>query len=146
MNKHFLPTLTGALSMFIVFLAWSPIDMYFFGADIYTKAPFTDWTSHIGAFLVAVFALKIFHAGILSYLHESIPKCACNIFKNISKFAVFAFLLTQGQAVIITALTFDMPTSLVVSWAISGFFQILAASLVMVPMHYKQSGVPITVS
>lgn len=137
MKKHIYSTLAGAVVMLVVFFLFGFIDMHYFGAEIYNSDPFVDYSNRMGLFVAIIFGLKLFHAFLLSNLHEKIPRCGSGLWAKVWRFSLLSFFLVYGVGLAMTALTMTTPVLLVASWAVNGLLQTFAASFVIIPILYK---------
>lgn len=137
MKKHLYSTLAGALAMFIVFILFGFVEMHFFGTDVYSEPPFIDYAEKMGLFTLMLIGIKLFHAFLLSYLHEVIPRCHGSLWPKVWRFSILASLLVFGPGLLITAATMTVNPWMIFSWVVSGVLQTFAASAVMIPILYK---------
>lgn len=139
MQKFLYSSLAGGIVMLVVFFVFGHIDMTYIlsDPDVYHKSPYIDYRESMHMFLIYMFLLKWFHAYLMAYLHEKIPRCEEPMFSKIWRFGVFSFFLFYGVGLLMTAITMEIETALLLSWAANGFFQCFFGSAVMIPIIYK---------
>lgn len=137
-KKYTLATLAGGFAMFVAASLYMQLEAQFFGMEIYSRPLFYGMDEmnpmvFMGFFLL----LKLFHAALLSYLHEKIPRCGSGLWSKVWRFTGFAWVLMFGVGLLMTLLSMPVPPLLVASWALGGLVQTFAGALAIIPIVYK---------
>ncbi len=124
--------------MYAAFLIYAPIEMKILGADVYNNPNlFYDMKETMLQFTIGFAVLKIFHAFLLSYLHEKLPRCGSPLWEKVWRFSLLAFLLVHGVGLGMTVLTMPIEKIMIASWLINGLVQTFACSFAIIPILYK---------
>ena len=120
-------------------MIFGAVDMHLLSdAEAYSKPPFLDYTDKMPLFFAGLFGIKLFHAFLLSYLHERIPRCPSScLWSKVWPFSLLAFFLVFGPGLLMTAFTMTVNPIMTASWAINGLIQTFAASFVIIPILYS---------
>ena len=124
--------------MFIAASIYMQLEALYFGMEIYSRPIFYGMDEmSIVKFMGLFFVLKLFHAKLLAYLHEKIPRCNSSLWSRVWRFTGFSWVLVYGVGLLMTLLTMPIPALLIASWALGGLVQTLAASFVIIPILYS---------
>lgn len=139
LKKYILSSLAGGIAMFVAASVYMQIEALHFGMEIYSRPLFYGMDEiNMGTFMGLFFLLKLFHAGLLSYLHEKLPRCGSGLWSKVWRFTGFAWILVFGVGLLMTLLTMPVePKLLIASWALGGLFQTLICSFVIIPILYR---------
>lgn len=123
--------------MTVAFFLYGIVEIDVLGIEAYEQAMFIDYSEQFGLFLLGIFGIKLFHAFMMSYLHEKIPHCDSPMWERIWRFSLFSFFLFDGVGLLMTAFFMTVAPILIASWAVNGIIQAFVGSSVIIPILYK---------
>lgn len=138
MKKYLYATLAGGLVMLVAFVIYAFVEMQVIGMEPYmNEALFLTMEQHSLRFTIGIIVLKCLHAFLLAYLHESIPRCHSSLWEKTWRFTLLAWLLVYATGLGMTYISMPVPPALIASWALSGLFQTMMGSLVIIHILYR---------